>query len=125
MPIPIHSEFRPTNGLSFALLEDKYFRGGFRVVVTEQEMLNLHYSARKEFMWVIVSDQRRGYMLLENLTDWVHIFDLSVDNKISFTAAADSQNIDGLEDAFRVFGNSLLDSSGEGSLTELQKLSFD
>jgi len=42
MPIPIHSEFRPTNGQNFALLEDKYQRGGFRVVETETEMLNLH-----------------------------------------------------------------------------------
>ena len=69
MPIPIHSEFRPTNGQNFALLEDKYQRGGFRVVETETEMLNLHFSSLKAFMWVIVRQQRRGYMLLENLTD--------------------------------------------------------
>ena len=124
MPIPIHSEFRPTNGQDFALLEDKYQRGGFRVVETETEMLNLHYSSLKAFMWVIVQQQRRGYMLLENLTDWVHIFDLSDDNAISFIASAESPNIDGLEDAFRVFSNSLLNTDGEGSLTELSKLSF-
>jgi len=75
-------------------------------------------------MWVIVRQQRRGYMLLENLTDWVHIFDLSEDNAISFIASSESQSIDGLEDAFRVFSNSLLNTDGEGSLTELSKLSF-
>ena len=122
MPIPIHSEFRPTNGLDFALVEDKYLRGGFRVVQTEQEMLNMHYSARKALMWVIVREQQRGYMLLENLTDWTHIFDLSEDNRITFLASSDSQTIDGLEDAFRMFSSSLLNSNGEGSLTDLANL---
>lgn len=70
MPIPCVSRLVPANSQSFALLEDIFFHGGFRIAASVEEMNAIHASCRKAGMHVFIPEV--GYFKLHaDLITWL------------------------------------------------------
>lgn len=70
MAVQLASFLVPKGGNSFFLLEDKYFRGGLRLVADAAERTNLHTSTRKAGMLVITQDDNKIWQLETDLQNW-------------------------------------------------------
>lgn len=70
MPINIASYLLPRAGNTYALLEDVYLKGGFRLVGDLSERNAIDPSALKEGMWVVTKTDGKIYVLSADLTTW-------------------------------------------------------
>ena len=70
MPYQFASFLIPTGGNAFALLEDTYLKGGFRVVETEASLGGLHSSTLKNGMLALCQDTSNVYQYDSLLGEW-------------------------------------------------------
>ena len=82
MPIFPASFFMPPPPNQWFLLEDKFLRGGFRVVADQAEMNAIHASSRKSGMYVITSADNKLYRMAPDLVTF---------NEVSFGASFTAQ----------------------------------
>lgn len=70
MPIQLASYLIPKSGNNYALIEDKYIRGGFKVLATEAELSNIDTSAKKEGMFAYTVATGKVWKLNSDLSTW-------------------------------------------------------
>lgn len=71
MPISLIAELIPKNSALFALLDDQYLRGSFRVSGTLSERNSIPVDKRKHGMKVFVQSTDLVYELQSDLTTWI------------------------------------------------------
>ena len=78
MPIPIVSEFRPSNDQKFAIVEDVFIRGGLFVAESFENLSAVHPSRLKSGMVAVIpdldSDRLRSFRLESDLLTWTPCF---------------------------------------------------
>lgn len=68
MSIQLASFLVPKGGNTFFLLEDKYLRGGLRVIDTFNSLTSIDTTCRKAGMLVVTQDTKKVYQLKDDLT---------------------------------------------------------
>jgi hypothetical protein len=70
MPVQVASFLIPRNNNSWYILEDKYLKGGLRVVADSTERDTLHVSSRKAGMLALTQNDNALWQLNSDLLTW-------------------------------------------------------
>lgn len=116
MPIQVISELAPKNGGQFALLDDKFIRGGFHVCANLTERNNIPADIRKYGMRVFVQSNDIVYMLGSDLVTW--IIDSSTTNSLqqAYDGGNQIEIVDGSPFLIKNGTSTLFSISSDGTL---------